>query len=351
MNQTAAHLITLWAAMLSKTEKGIERRLPQGCTLLQYRVLLQLALPETACLRVPQLARALVARPSDVQAAVAALEADGLVERRRNDAALGPAMGSCHDGLCRGCSTGGYFLTQRGQGFSLAADRNVQAFLRARRATLSPQDEQLIMAMYYDALVKPGSFFAVRATSMHRGCELPMAYYVTLVVMLSQAMGTTAKRMAALSLTDFRFLLELYPKRRGVKKRLRAKDVVRYLRVGKSYVTTASYRLEERGLLARVPDERDARGTLFELTVDGVRVVQEVGDDIQVLFGGLLGMDNVESGRMVRALKALLKGTEKCFDLFAADVVDEAKDETDDPAVKIESNALAAGDEAGATGC
>lgn len=315
MNQTVARLMTLWSAMLTKTEKGIERRLPEGCTVLQYRVLLQLALPETACLRVPQLARALVARPADVQAAVDALEADGLIERRRNEESRGPSMGTCNDGLCRGCEAGGYRLTQRGQGFSLAADRSVRAFLRARRVHLNAEDEFLLMCMYYDALVKPGSFFAVRATSMQRGQELPLAYYVTVVVMLSQTIATTTKRVTGLSLTDFRFLLELYPKRRGVAKQLRAKDMVSYLRVGKSYVTTAAYRLEERGLIARVPDELDARGILFELTAEGKGLVQDVGEDMYALFGGLFGMDGVESGRMIRCLKSLLQGTGEHLDL------------------------------------
>jgi len=315
MNQTTAHLITLWSAMLSKTEKGIERRLPDGCSFLQYRILLQLALPETACLRVPQLARALIARPADVQLAVEVLEADGLLLRKENLQARGSALGSCNDGQCRGCAAGGYRLTERGQGFSLAASRSVQAFLRERRKYLTAEDERLLRLMYHDALVKPGSFFSCRASSMVRGEELPFAYYMTVVVMLIQAMGITTKRVAALSLTDYRFLLELYPKRRGVRKLLRAKDMVSYLRVGKSYVTTAAYRLEERGLIARVPDEDDARGILFELTREGERVVQDVGDDMHTLFGGLFGMDGADAARLLRAVKTLLQGTEESLDV------------------------------------
>lgn len=315
MNQTTAHLITLWSAMLSKTEKGIERRLPEGCTFLQYRVLLQLALPETACLRVSQLSRALIARPADVQLAIEALESDGLVAKKHNPQARGSSLGNCSDGQCRGCADGGYRLTERGQGFSLATSRSVQSFLHNRRKYLSEDDEKLLRFMYHDALVKPGSFFSYRAASMIRGEELPFAYYMTVVVMLMQAMGITTKRVASLSLTDYRFLLELYPKRRGVRKLLRAKDMVSYLRVGKSYVTTAAYRLEERGLIARVPDENDARGILFELTHEGERVVQDVGDDVHALFGGLLGMENADSDRLVRAVKSLLKGTEECLDV------------------------------------
>lgn len=103
MNQTTAHLITLWSAMLAKTEKGIERRLPAGCTLTQYRILLQLALPETSCLRPSQMARALMVRPADIEAAVGSLAEDGLVERRVNDRSRGPSLGSCDDGLWRDC--------------------------------------------------------------------------------------------------------------------------------------------------------------------------------------------------------------------------------------------------------
>lgn len=315
MNQTTAHLITLWSAMLAKTEKGIERRLPEGCTFLQYRVLLQLALPETACLRVAQLARALIARPSDVASAVEALEADGLIAHTENPHTMGSTLGDCSDGQCRGCTDGGYRLTEKGRGFSLAASRSVEAFLSVRRKYLSAEDEKLLRVMYYDALVKPGSFFSYRASSMIRGEELPFAYYMTVIVMLIQAMSIVAKRIASLSLTDYRFLLELYPKRRGVRKLLRAKDVVSYLRVGKSYVTTAAYRLEEQGLIARIPDENDARGILFELTREGERVVQDVGDDIHALFGGLLGMNSADGDRLARAVKTLLKGTEECLDL------------------------------------
>ena len=48
MNHATAHTVTLWCAAFSKIEKGIERRLSgTGCTMIQYRVLLQLARPET----------------------------------------------------------------------------------------------------------------------------------------------------------------------------------------------------------------------------------------------------------------------------------------------------------------
>lgn len=328
MNLTTAHLITLWSAMIAKTEKGIERRLPAGCTFLQYRVLLQLSLPETACLRVFRLAHVLIARPADVQLALDVLETDGLVEHRFNKKPLGSSLGSCHDGQCRGCSEGGYRLTDKGRGFCLATSRSVQAFLRRRRAHLIAEDERLLQCMYYDALVKPGSFFAYRASSMRRGDELPFSYYMTVVAMLSQSLGVTTKRVSGLSLTDYRFLLELYPKRRGVVKRLRAKDVVFYLRVGKSYVSTAACRLEERGLIERVPDEDDARGILFQLTPVGERTVREVGEDIEVLLGGLMAAGSVDSSQLVRAMKALLRGTEECLDSF----FDEEAERLDDPA-------------------
>lgn len=63
--------------------------------------------------------------------------------------------------------------------------------------------------------------------------------------------------------------------------------------------------------MLRVPDDCDARGILFELTHEGERVVHEVGDDIEALFGGVLGMGSADSGRMVRVVKALLQGTEE----------------------------------------
>ena len=63
---------------------------------------------------------------------------------------------------------------------------------------------------------------------------------------------TAVKKATSLSLTDFRFLLELYPKRRTAARMLRARDMVAFLRTGRAYVTTASVRLEEQGYLEKV---------------------------------------------------------------------------------------------------
>ena len=128
--------------------------------------------------------------------------------------------------------------------------------------------------------------------------------------MFTQVVTTTAKKAAGLSLTEYRFLLELLPKRRDVVKRLRAKEFVGLLRVKRSYVTTASYRLAESGLIVREPDPDDARGILFVLTAEGERAVSLIGDDVAAVFEGLFATGSQGRARVMRLAKKLLSGVD-----------------------------------------
>ena len=126
---------------------------------------------------------------------------------------------------------------------------------------------------------------------------------------MSQAIGSVTKSTSNLSLTDFRFLLELIPKRQGVIKQLRAKEVVQYLRVSRSYASIAAVRLEEQSLINRIPDEYDARGVLFELSPQGELVVNNITDDIQALLSGMLGPCENDLA-LSRIFRSLLRGVD-----------------------------------------
>ncbi len=291
VNQPAAHLITLLCAMIAKAEKGFEACLPKDCSLLAYRVLAQLSLPESDRMRAGELARALVARPTDVDAALASLAERDLVAH----------------------GEGAYAATALGSVRAREADARIGEFIEGVCEPLGVLDCIRARDMLYAILVKPGTFFAYRATSLAEGRPVPIPYCVTAVCVLSQAVGAATKSGADLSLTDFRILLELYPKRRGVEKRLRAKELVGYLRVGRSYVSTASARLVERDLIERIPDERDARGVLFALSEAGERVVRDVGDDVLSLVSGLIERRETDFSQLLRIMRLLMKGTDQAL--------------------------------------
>lgn len=296
MNQSTAHSITLWCAIFAKLEKGIERQLSnQDLTMMQYRVLLQLALPETARVRQTRLARVLMARPSAVSMSVDALRQRGLVSTG-DDA---------DDARVLVVS-----LTEEGKARLDAVDPLIGGFLEASLARLDADELSMLMEMLYDSLARPGGFFAYLDPSATRGQRLPLAYLLTSMDLFSQVVTTTAKKGAGLSLTEYRFLLELLPKRRGIVKRLRAKEMVSFLRVKRSYVTTTSYKLEDAGLIVREPDSGDARGILFGLTAEGERTVSLIGDDIAAVFESLLASGSISRMRTMILAKKLLAGVD-----------------------------------------
>ena len=297
MKQTTAHFITLWVAAFSKAVKGIEQLVcgSSALTMMQYRVLLQLSLPETASLRGGQLARALTAQPSSVS-----LAADALVEQ-------GLLATSDVETDARGVL---YALTPAGRETVGQVTVHVQGFLDAAAGHLSATDRAAYMALLYDALRRPGGFFAHLDPTIDRGDDLPCAYSVTVLESVVQLMTNAAKNNANLSLTELRFLLELMPKKRGALKSLRAKDLVDLLWIKRSFVTTVSRKLETRGFVEHAKDPDDARGVLFSLTPEGVRAANLIGDDIETLFCTLLAPGRRETEGDTRIMKVLLRGLE-----------------------------------------
>lgn len=294
MNQTEAQTITLWCAVLAKAGRGIERRLPDRCQTLHFRMLLQLTRPETGQLSAMQFARVLMVKPDDTAAAL---------EYLRTTSYLRPAK-----------EDGAYGIAQEGRAYIAQSADSIERFMGASQDGLDESDALVYRAMYYDAIVKPGSFFAAHAILPERGTRLPLPYEITAIWALTQAVSATTKRSADLSFTDYRFLLELLPKKRNAAKQLRARDMVRLLRVGRAYVTTASYRLEERGLIERIPEPDDARGILFALTPHGRQVVGDVGEDVYAVYAGLFGQAHYDSVRRIRNLGAVLQGFDRCWE-------------------------------------
>ena len=282
MDARKAHLVTLWCAVISKFEKGLARCLAPRLTVVQYRVLAHLAMPETCDATPARLAFAASMRPDDVKGALEALAASGLVQPRPGGVPL---------------------ITAQGKDALIRASVAVQTWGRRCLEPLSPHEQDYLSQIVGDALVVPGSYFALR--SGPRPADWGPIPKITTLCAIHQAMCQVVKKDCGLSLTDFRFLLELYPKRRLGVKTLRARDVVAFLRTGRSYVSTASVRLEKQGLLVRVPDEHDARGVLFQLTAKGVLCVQDASEDIYASLVSLCG-SRLGERQVLQMLKRLL---------------------------------------------
>lgn len=313
VDSSKAHLITLWCAVLSKSDKGISLLLPKDVSFVHFRVLSELTLANMKGASVMRLARALVLKPDDVVAAVEVLAMKGLVR----EGARCVSSGRCDDGgpIKTAAPSGssapdtGVYLTVEGRNLAHELLGTVSQYLEGCRVKLSSEDIQLLASMLSNALSVPGSLYTGKdSVSGSDVLDVP-PLRITAFAMMRQAISVAIKSNLSLSFTDFRFLLELYPKKRGVDKLLRARDMVRFLGTGRSYVTTASLRLEEEGLIERIPDADDARGILFRLTPRGNAAVQEVGDDIFAVFASLSG-EHVADRRFAHALKLLLEGQE-----------------------------------------
>ncbi len=316
VDSSKAHLITLWCAVLSKSDKGIVRLLPKDVPLTHFRVLAQMTMPDGREATSIRLARALVLKPADVSAALEALELKGFV-RPVGEGDAGPGGNAGASATAAGHATRGqrprtWELSPAGSEVADGLLASVSEFLEECRMKVPPHERALLSEMLANALNVPGSFYAGRnAVSPEDVIAFP-PYRVTAFAMIRQAISAAVKSSLGLSLTDFRFLLELYPKKRGVTKMLRAKDMVVYLRTGRSYVTTASLRLEEDGYIERIPDPDDARGILFRLTGTGTAAVQEVGEDIFTVFVSLSN-EHIDDRRIIHALKLLLEGQEEAL--------------------------------------
>ena len=266
MDYAKAHIVTLWCAVIAKATRGVTKLLPKQMTPLQFRLLAQLTLPESERVLPMRAARLLVLKPADVDEAVGVL-----------------------------------------------ADRDL---LRVCVDDLSEEERAVLADLLRRAFSMPGSCYARRPLAGEASEAFDARRGLAATAMLHYAVQTAVKKATSLSLTDFRFLLELYPKRRTAARMLRARDMVAFLRTGRAYVTTASVRLEEQGYLVRVPDERDARGILFKLTPQGMICVQEVAEDLYAVLVSMFG-EAVEERVVQRALKHLLELEDAALDALA----------------------------------
>lgn len=240
-----------------------------------------------------QLAHALAMRPSDVEDYLISLADLGLVERRA-------------DAVEGGADSTVWHLTPSGVKRTQLLERDLEAFRDNCMTLLSDADRAILSCLIESMLSVPGSFRVLSSPPADRD-PLAAPRSASVIVTLLQAVSATLKNSCKLSLTDYRFLLELYPKRRSGRKVLRARDMVAFLRTGRAYVTTTSMRLEEQGFIERIPDERDARGILFTLAPAGFHVVQDAGDDIYAILASMFG-DAIGERSTLSMLKRLLQG-------------------------------------------
>ena len=292
MDYAKAHIVTLWCAVTAKATRGVARLLPKQMTPLQFRLLAQLTLPESEHIRPVRAARLLVLKPADVDEAVGVLADQGLLE-------------TCEDGCIE--------LTRAGRERAARLAERLNVFFALCVGDLSEEERAVLADLLRRVFSMPGSYYARRSLTG----EVPETFGarrgLAATAMLHGAVQTAIKKATSLSFTDFRFLLELYPKRRTATRMLRARDVVAFLRTGRAYVTTASVRLEEQGYLVRVPDDRDARGILFKLTPQGMLCVQDVADDLYAVLVSMFG-EAVEERAVQRALKHLLELEDAALD-------------------------------------
>lgn len=295
MNATQAHIVTLWCAILSKADRGFALVLPRDVSIQQFRLLSLLSRVHPDCMSAVRLAHALTMRPSDVDDALASLFGVGLVDH-------------CESVDGEGAS---WRVTPLGIERTRTIDAEVALYHASCFALLDDGDRRLLSALFGKMLSTPGSFCARNDYSAH---IKPLGTFegLSVIATLHRVVSSSLRRSCRLSLTDFRFLLELYPKRGFGNKTLRARDMVAFLRTGRAYVTTASVRLEEQGLIERIPDEHDARGILFTLTPTGYYVVQTAGDDVFAVLASMFGSE-LEERRIVSVLKRLLQGEDSAL--------------------------------------
>jgi len=295
LNVTQAHIVTLWCAILSKADRGFASVLPRDVPIQQFRLLSLLSRVHPGCMSAVRLAHALTMRPSDVDDALASLFGVGLVDH-------------CESADGEGAS---WRVTPLGIERTRAIDADVALYHASCLALLDDDDRRILSALFGKMLRIPGSFYARKDYSAH---IKPLGTFGSLSVIatLHRVVSSAIRHSCRLSLTDFRFLLELYPKRGFGNKTLRARDMVAFLRTGRAYVTTASVRLEEQGLIERIPDEHDARGILFILTPAGYYVVQTAGDDVFAVLASMFG-SVLEERRIVSVLKRLLRGEDSAL--------------------------------------
>ena len=295
MDYAKAHIVTLWCAVIAKATRGVTKLLPKQMSPLQFRLLAQLTLPESEHIRPVRAARLLVLKPADVDEAAGVLADQGLLD-------------VCEDGCIE--------LTRTGRERAARLTERLNAFFSLCVDELSEEERAVLADLLRRAFSMPGSYYARRSLTDEAPETFDARRGLAATAMLHYAVQTAIKKETSLSFTDFRFLLELYPKRRTAARMLRARDMVAFLRTGRAYVTTASVRLEEQGYLVRVPDEREARCILVKLSPQGMRCVQDSAEDLYAVLVSMFG-EALEERAVQRALKHLLELEDAALDALA----------------------------------
>lgn len=98
-----------------------------------------------------------------------------------------------------------------------------------------------------------------------------------------------------ISFTEYDVLLNLS---RAPERRMRIRDLIPHLLLSQPSVSRLIDRLAARGLVEKLPDENDARGTIVALTSDGWELFKRVAvvhaDSIARRVGGTLTPDELE---------------------------------------------------------
>lgn len=296
MDYSKAHAVTLWCAVLAKAYRGLSHGTLKDALSTRFRILVQLTLPGCSRLSSMDFSKALAVKPDDAHAALELLEEQGLV---RCDA-----------------SNGFYELTDRGRGEMACSIADLDEFFGLCANALSDEDRKVLAGLVRSALLVPGGFYSRMEAFDCSNPEFGSRYCLLAYAEVFHVFATTVKRSAGLSVTDFRFLLELYPKKRFGEKIHRAKDMVGFLRTGRAYVATASVRLEEQGLISRHPDEKDARGVLFKLEPAGFLCVQDTAEDVYAVLAAFYG-DACGNRVTLDVLKRLLAAEDAALDHLA----------------------------------
>lgn len=104
-------------------------------------------------------------------------------------------------------------------------------------------------------------------------------------------------------------------RRSGSPHRLSATDLYNSLLISSGAMTNRVDRLEERGLVSRVPDPNDRRGVLIALTAKGKRVVDKVTDshleNEQRLLTHLTAEERQRLAQLLRKLLVNLDGSQR----------------------------------------
>ncbi|RIX51233.1 MarR family transcriptional regulator [Paenibacillus nanensis] len=87
-----------------------------------------------------------------------------------------------------------------------------------------------------------------------------------------------------------------------------ASDVAEIFCVGKSSITAIMTRLSDKGLIQRIPDEKDRRVTYLVLTKEGMRLCDQMEDRVQSVLAGIIDQfDEKEAVAFIETFEKLAK--------------------------------------------